>query len=133
MLYKLEIKNHQPKTNSLMFKECGLIEKYGSGISRIKKFCLEHNIVAPKFEEFQKGFKVTLYKKILENKVNEGVKGGVKSLYELILSKPNHRSTFFAKELNTSVKNIERWIKQLKDEELIEFLGASKTGGYYAK
>ena len=30
-------------------------------------------------------------------------------------------------------RTIERWIKQLKDEDKIKFLGASKTGGYYAK
>ena len=49
-----------------MFKECGLIEKYGSGIGRIKKFCKEHNIIEPKFEEIQKGFQVTLYKEIIQ-------------------------------------------------------------------
>jgi ATP-dependent DNA helicase RecG len=31
------------------------------------------------------------------------------------------------------VKNIERWIKQLKQENKIEFRGAPKTGGYYIK
>ena len=50
-----------------------------------------------------------------------------------IVKKPNHRSTFFTKELHTSVKNIERWLKQLKDEEKIEFIGVSKTGGYYVR
>jgi ATP-dependent DNA helicase RecG len=46
------------------------------------------------------------------------------------LQKPNNRSTLFAKELNTSVKNIERWLKQLKNENKIEFKGSPKTGGY---
>jgi len=41
-----------------MFKECGLIEKYGSGIARIKKLCAEHGLIEPKFEEIQKGFQV---------------------------------------------------------------------------
>jgi ATP-dependent DNA helicase RecG len=38
-----------------------------------------------------------------------------------------------ADTLNTSVKNIERWLKQLKDSQRIEFRGAPKTGGYYGK
>jgi ATP-dependent DNA helicase RecG len=38
-----------------------------------------------------------------------------------------------AKEINTSAKNIERWLKQLKDSQHIEFRGAPKTGGYYPK
>ena len=63
---QLESNHYKSKTRNkliaLMFKECGLIEKYGSGIARIKKFCKEHNILTPKFEEIQKGFQVTLYK-----------------------------------------------------------------------
>ena len=47
---------------ALMFKECGLIEKYGSGIGRIKRLCKEHHLPDPKFEEMQKGFRVTVYK-----------------------------------------------------------------------
>ena len=124
--------NYESKTRNkliaLMFKECGLIEKYGSGVSRVKKLCKEYGILEPKFVEMQKGFKVIIYKE----KLSEGVSEGVKSLYELIIKKPNNRSTFFAKELNTSVKNVERWLKQLKDEGKIEFKGSPKTGGYFA-
>ena len=91
---QLESNNYKSKTRNkliaLMFKECGLIEKYGSGIGRIKKFCKVHNIIEPKFEEMQKGFQVTQ-------------------------------------------RTVERWIKQLKDEGKIEFIGASKTGGYCVK
>lgn len=57
----------------------------------------------------------------------------VNSLYNLIKTRPDNRSTFFAKELNTSVKNIERWLKQLKSENKVEFKGAPKTGGYIVK
>ena len=70
---------------------------------------------------------------IYHEKEDIGVNEGVKSLYELIVKKPNRRSTFFAKELHTSVKNIERWLKQLKDADKIEFIGSPKTGGYYVK
>ena len=35
--------------------------------------------------------------------------------------------------LNTSVKNIERWIKLLRDDGKIAFVGSPKTGGYYVK
>ena len=104
----------------MLYKLCmSNIERYGSGISRIKT----------KFEEFVHGFRVIVYKE----KLDVGVSEGVKSLYELIKNKPNNRSTFFAKELNTSVKNIERWLKQLKDENKIEFKGSPKTGGYVVR
>ena len=85
----------------------------------------KHNIIESKFEEMQKVFHVILYKE----KVNEGVK----PLYELIVKKRKYRSPFFAKALDTSVKNIERWLNQLKDEKKIEFIGSPKIGGYYVK
>ena len=117
------------KLIALMFKECGLIEKYGSGIDRIKRLCKEHRLLEPKFEEIQKGFRVTVYKET----THEGVNEGVKFLYDLIEKNPNKKTPFFAKELNSSVENIERWIKKLKDEGKIEFKGAPKTGGYFVK
>jgi hypothetical protein len=43
---------------------------------------------------------VILYKQ----KIGEGVK----QLFDLIEKKPNNRAPFYAKKLNTSVKNIER-------------------------
>ncbi len=52
---------------------------------------------------------------------------------EFIKKHLNKKTPFFAKELETSVKNIERWIKLLKDEQKIEFKGAPKTGGYILK
>ncbi len=87
------------------FKEAGIIEKYGSGIAKIQSECKKHRKVEASFEEFQHCFRIVL-KKIGKN-TNEGVNEGVKSLYELIKNNPNKKTPFFAKELNTSVKNIE--------------------------
>ncbi len=86
-----------------------------------------HPNMAIKVENFEKRYI------IYHEKEDVGVSEGVKSLYELIVNQPNHRSTFFSKELHTSVKNIERWLKQLKDKKKIEFIGSAKTGGYYVK
>lgn len=68
--------------------------------------------------------------------VSEGVKGvseGVSSLADLIRKQPGLRAPALAATLQTSPKNIERWLKQLKNSQLIEFRGAPKTGGYYPK
>jgi len=110
------------------FKEAGIIEKYGSGIQRIKNECKFHGVIGPTFEEFVHGFRVTLYKEKIKKKENEGVK----QLFKLVQTQPNNRSTYFAQKLNTSVKNIERWLKQLKEENKIEFRGVPKTGGYWS-
>jgi ATP-dependent DNA helicase RecG len=65
--------------------------------------------------------------------VNVGINEGVNGLLALIGRQPGLRSPALAKEINTSAKNIERWLKQLKDSQHIEFRGAPKTGGYYPK
>ena len=44
------------------FKEIGLIERYGSGIIRIRNICKEYGIVEPSFSEIANGFMVTLFK-----------------------------------------------------------------------
>jgi ATP-dependent DNA helicase RecG len=63
----------------------------------------------------------------------EGVNEGVNRLIKLVNQQPGMRVPAMAGALGTSGKNIERWLKQLKDCQLIEFRGAPKTGGYYPK
>jgi ATP-dependent DNA helicase RecG len=52
-------------------------------------------------------------------------------LLVLIAELPGHRAPFYSEKLQTSVKNVERWLAQLKATDQIEFRGASKTGGYW--
>jgi ATP-dependent DNA helicase RecG len=47
-----------------MFKEIGLVEKYGTGIPRILREFEAYGLSIPKFEEIGPGFRVTAYKKI---------------------------------------------------------------------
>jgi len=62
-----------------------------------------------------------------------GVNEGVNDLIQLITEHPGLRANALAARLSTSVKNVERWLKQLKDQGHIEFRGAPKTGGYHPK
>ena len=123
----------QKEVIALMFKECGLIEKYGSGIGRIKKFCKAHNIIEPKFEEIQKGFQVTLYKKVLAQKLDGGINGGINLLLAFISENQNLSAKTISEHMNEPLRTIQRWIKQLKDEDKIEYRGSKKNGGYYVK
>ena len=65
--------------------------------------------------------------------VNEGVDEGVNALVALITQHQGMRVPALAEVLNTSPKNLERWLKQLREAGQIEFIGSSKTGGYYPK
>ncbi len=44
-----------------VFRELGLIERWGSGLGRMIEICREQKITAPKFEELDHYFRVTLY------------------------------------------------------------------------
>lgn len=44
-----------------VFRELRLIEQWGSGLARIRNACLQHGSSAPKFEELDLFFRVTLY------------------------------------------------------------------------
>ena len=116
-----------------MFKECGLIEKYGSGIDRIKRLCKEHRLPEPKFEEMQKGFQATLYKKVLAKKLDGGINGGINLLLVFISENQNLSAKAISENMNEPLRTIQRWIKKLKDEGKIEYRGSKKTGGYYVK
>jgi len=43
------------------FKEVGVIERYGSGIIRVRKICREYGVKEPDFNEIFNGFQVVLY------------------------------------------------------------------------
>ena len=72
---KLNSNNYSSKTRNRaiarFFKEAGIIERYGSGINRIKAECEAHGVVEPLFEEFVHGFRVTLFKEKLSDQASD--------------------------------------------------------------
>ena len=110
------------------------VEKWGTGISKIQK--LESKT---KFEVFSNFFSVVFPRKVgtinepLNEGLNEGVNKGVNLLLQTITENPGLRTNRYSEILKTSPKNIERWIKKLKSQNLVEFKGSSKTGGYFIK
>ena len=61
-----------------------------------------------------------------------GVNVGVNDLLVYIQANPGKRSGEIAITFKLTRRTIERWLKQLKENGLIEFRGAAKTGGYFA-
>lgn len=122
------------------FFRAGLIEAWGRGIERIIEACQQENYPTPQWQVEPGGLWVVFGLEMarqgddvgISGGVNEGVNEGVKSLLILIEQHPGQRTPFFARQMNTSVKNIERWLKTLREQALVEFRGAPKTGGYYA-
>lgn len=113
-----------------VFFDMGLIERYGGGIQRILNDCHAAGLPAPMFENTQGGFRI-LFKAGNEDTNGATVTEGVTALYNSIVQQPGLRAPALANKMGTSPKNVERWLKQLKDAHRIEFRGAPKTGGYY--
>ena len=65
--------------------------------------------------------------------VNEGVKNELISIMNILKIKPLQKANEIAVQLNKGVSTVERYLKILKDNDLIEFDGAPKTGGYRLK
>lgn len=65
-----------------MFREGGLIEKYGTGIRRILKAFRDYGLPEPKFEEIAGGFRVTVYGQAAKVEIGE-VTGEVRRLLPL--------------------------------------------------
>jgi ATP-dependent DNA helicase RecG len=89
------------------------------------------------YSESGDGFLVTLAYK--QQKIasipasHEGVNEGVTKLLEYISKAPGKRIPQQSRDLRVPGKTIERWIALLKRENLIEYRGSSRTGGYFAK
>jgi ATP-dependent DNA helicase RecG len=113
------------------------IEKYGSGFLRIRKELESYPDISLIIEESSGGMVITFVRHGntvggANEGANEGVNEGVNALLTLIDKKPGLRAPELAHQLKAPAKTVERWLKQLRLENRIKFVGPSKTGGYYA-
>ncbi|WP_031385619.1 ATP-binding protein [Desulfonatronum thiodismutans] len=126
--------NPRNKQIAGIFKEAGLIEKYGSGIVRVHLTMLQAGAPAPLFEPMAHSFKVTLFPVDnggVSGGVSGGVNGGVNGLLSHVQGFPGQNAGEISQTLGLPRRTVEPRIKELKSEGLIEFRGAPRTGGYY--
>lgn len=112
------------------------IEKWGSGLRRIMQECRAAGIKV-EFRKIISGFIVTFYRPgfatmPLSVKKSEGLNEGLKSLLMAIRDNPGIKAKDLSPRLDgRPIKTIERQIKTLVENYLIERKGSRKTGGYY--
>lgn len=135
---------YNPDIASTFFR-AGLIEAWGRGIERITEACRQENHPAPQWQVEPGGLWVTFPftkntteqgpegSKGSDGGVNGGVNGGVSTLLTLIQNKPGLSTKALSDTLGTPRRTVERWLKSLREQALIEFRGAPKTGGYHAR
>jgi ATP-dependent DNA helicase RecG len=125
--YKSHLRNKQIAT---VFRELDLIEKYGSGVRRVIDTFTAYGLPEPEFEATQGGMAVTVFKDA-RHTTDVGVNVGVKGLLDYVQANPGQRAKEMAVLFAVTQRTIERWLKQLKAQGLVEFRGAPKTGGYH--
>jgi predicted HTH transcriptional regulator len=113
----------KPINRELMrvYKDLEMVEHLGSGLERILKAYGKES-----FKISQNFMKNIFYKSIV------GVSGGVNKLLEFIKINPNFKANEISDNIQIPLRTVERWLKQLKDENKIEFRGGPKTGGYWS-
>ena len=118
-----------------MFKEAGLIEKYGSGIKRIRNAFINATGKHPVFEEIGEGFMVTVFsgtfrkKNVVENVV-EKQNDKAAALLKLISRNGKISAIEIARNMGISERTAQRYIKGLQERQAIRRVGSDK-GGYW--
>ena len=121
------------------FKEIGLIERYGSGILRVRKICQEYGLKEPIFKEVAQGFQVVLYKKS-ENEIHEiannktDLKTDLKTdsieeqIITIVLANSKISIPKIAQEIGKGITITKQYIANLKAGNKIIRVGPDKGG-----
>ena len=97
--------------SAFVFKEAGIIEKYGSGIKRVLEAFQGYGLAQPIFEEIQNGFKVAVSK--TTQKTTQKTRTRDKIL-EILHTSPNMTREELADVLGKSPNTIKEHIAKLK-------------------
>ncbi len=117
-----------PLISHALFRS-GYIEAWGRGTINMMRECKKRELPNPAYRADFSGLIV----EFTSEGVNEGVNEGINSIIGILNKNPGLSAPVLAQRLNKSLATTERYLKQLKDTQIIEFRGSRKTGGYYLK
>ena len=125
-----------PRNRELMrvFKDLGLVEQLGSGMSRILKV-YNKNIfkISEHFIKVEFPFSVPLNLLSTNNgningDINGNINGDISRVLLLLEKQPSITAKQMAEVLQISPRKVSRIIKELKEKEIIVRIGSNKTG-----
>ena len=126
--YTSSIRNKQMAT---LFKEAGLIERYGSGIKRILESFAKHDLNPPLFEELQEGFRVIVNKTTQNTTQNTTQKTTTREqVLELLQTNPNMTRSELALQLSKNENTIKEHLAKLKSEGRLKRIGSDRSGSW---
>ncbi len=123
-----------------MFFKSSLMEAWGRGIANIFDECEKYGLPTP---EFKVGHKIVTLVIRFKNSiiphrkgdepVNEPVNDVLKDIVDFIKNNPGIKKSAIITHIGKSKATLTRYLKQLVEQNLIEYKGSDKTGGYYIK
>lgn len=137
-------KSRNPDISNTFFR-AGMVESWGRGISKILDECAKENVPKPTFDLSMGGVDARFTPKISESNITlssdttskSTVKGALKSALksalktmELIEENPYITISELAEKLSISKRAVDKQIAKLKENGIIERIGADK-GGYW--
>ena len=117
-----------PRNRELMrvFKDLGLVEQLGSGMSRILKVYNKSIFkISEHFIKVEFPFSVPLN---LLSTNNGNINGDINRVLLLLEKQPSITAKQMAEVLQISPRKVSRIIKELKEKEIIVRIGSNKTG-----
>ena len=119
-------------------KSLKILGQQVSGVSRMVDACREQGVPEPEYEVMESFVKI-VFRRATE-KLDGGVNGGNVRLnkrqmatLEFIRLHEGHNTRRISEELNVPFDTIDKHIRVLLKNDLIEHRGSAKTGGYYVK
>lgn len=116
-----------------LFKEAGMIEKYGTGIKRVFESIREAGLPAPEFKEIADGILVTIYSREANVDLEKTVEKTVEKILSLIKRNPCLTQKELADLTGLTQRGIEWNLRKMKNEGLIERVGPDKGGRWEIK
>jgi ATP-dependent DNA helicase RecG len=120
--YISAIRNKQIAT---IFKEAGIIEKYGSGIKRILEATRAYGLPEPKIEEIQNGFRVTLFRTTQKTTQKMSTRDHI---LEALRVNPKMTREELAQMLGRSPNTIKEHLTKLKEGKRLKRVGSDRDG-----
>ena len=117
-----------------IFKEAGVIERYGSGIGRIIEDFKSYGLAAPEFKEVGESFLVTVYKARIpgfEQKTPQKTpqkKSLSDRILEVILNNPGVTRKSLSIQLSISENTVKEYLARLKATGKLVRVGSDKLG-----
>ena len=105
-----------------------IIERYGSGIARIKNECKKLGIIEPIFEEFSHGFRVTLFKEKRETTQKTTQKTTKEKILDYLKNNAKMTRDELASKTGVSANAIKQHLANLQKEKKLQRKGGRKDG-----